>query len=97
MTSAEIIIRIKKARKKWKLIVPKKRVAAYRTNRWFAKPRWVEVELNYTQALRFGLVEQWVPPAETGAALPEGQSLPKPQYLRAPDAQPQNAAQLPRR
>ena len=37
----------------------------------------------------------WV--ARTGAALPEGQSPPKPQYLRAPDAQPQNAAQLPRR
>jgi tRNA threonylcarbamoyladenosine biosynthesis protein TsaB len=37
----------------------------------------------------------WV--ARIGAALPEGQSPPKPQYLRAPDAQPQNAAQLPRR
>jgi tRNA threonylcarbamoyladenosine biosynthesis protein TsaB len=37
----------------------------------------------------------WV--ARMGAVLPEGQSLPKPQYLRAPDAQPQNAAQLPRR
>jgi tRNA threonylcarbamoyladenosine biosynthesis protein TsaB len=37
----------------------------------------------------------WV--AKMGAALPEGQSPPKPQYLRAPDAQPQNAAQLPRR
>jgi tRNA threonylcarbamoyladenosine biosynthesis protein TsaB len=37
----------------------------------------------------------WV--ARMGAALPEGQSAPKPQYLRAPDAQPQNAAQLPRR
>jgi len=37
----------------------------------------------------------WV--ARMGAALPEGQSSPKPQYLRAPDAQPQNAAQLPRR
>jgi tRNA threonylcarbamoyladenosine biosynthesis protein TsaB len=37
----------------------------------------------------------WV--ARVGAALPEGQSPPKPQYLRAPDAQPQNAAQLPRR
>ena len=37
----------------------------------------------------------WV--ARMGAALPEGQSPPKPQYLRAPDAQPQNAAQLPRR
>jgi len=37
----------------------------------------------------------WV--ARVGAALPAGQSPPKPQYLRAPDAQPQNAAQLPRR
>ena len=37
----------------------------------------------------------WV--ARMGAALPEGQAPPKPQYLRAPDAQPQNAAQLPRR
>jgi tRNA threonylcarbamoyladenosine biosynthesis protein TsaB len=37
----------------------------------------------------------WV--ARMGAALPEGQSPPKQQYLRAPDAQPQNAAQLPRR
>ncbi len=37
----------------------------------------------------------WV--AQMGAALPEGQSPPRPQYLRAPDAQPQNAAQLPRR
>lgn len=37
----------------------------------------------------------WV--ARMGAVLPEGQSPPKPLYLRAPDAQPQNAAQLPRR
>ncbi len=37
----------------------------------------------------------WV--ARIGAGLPEGQSPPKPKYLRAPDAQPQNAAQLPRR
>jgi len=37
----------------------------------------------------------WV--ARIGAGLPEGQSPPRPQYLRAPDAQPQNAAQLPRR
>ena len=55
MTSTEIIIRIKKARKKWKLVVPKKRMVA--TNRWFAKPRWVEIELTYTQALKLGLVE----------------------------------------
>lgn len=37
----------------------------------------------------------WV--ARVGAVVPEAQSPPKPQYLRAPDAQPQNAAQLPRR
>jgi tRNA threonylcarbamoyladenosine biosynthesis protein TsaB len=37
----------------------------------------------------------WV--ARMGAAIPDGQAPPKPQYLRAPDAQPQNAAQLPRR
>lgn len=38
---------------------------------------------------------EWV--ARMGAVLAEGQSPPNPQYLRAPDAQPQNAAQLPRR
>jgi tRNA threonylcarbamoyladenosine biosynthesis protein TsaB len=37
----------------------------------------------------------WV--ARMGAVVPEGQSAPTPQYLRAPDAQPQHAAQLPRR
>jgi len=37
----------------------------------------------------------WV--ARIGAVVPEGQSPPKPQYLRAADAQPQYAAQLPRR
>jgi len=37
----------------------------------------------------------WV--ARIGPGLPEGQSPPRPPYLRAPDAQPQNAAQLPRR
>ncbi len=37
----------------------------------------------------------WV--ARVGAVVQEGQSPPKPQYLRAPNAQPQNAAQLPRR
>ena len=57
VTSTEIIIRIKKARKKWKLIVPKKRVASYRTNRWFAKPRWIALELTYTQAVKLGLTE----------------------------------------
>jgi tRNA threonylcarbamoyladenosine biosynthesis protein TsaB len=37
----------------------------------------------------------WV--AQIGTVVPEASSPPIPQYLRAPDAQPQNAAQLPRR
>jgi tRNA threonylcarbamoyladenosine biosynthesis protein TsaB len=37
----------------------------------------------------------WI--AKIGAVMPEAQAPPKPQYLRAPDAQPQNASQLPRR
>jgi tRNA threonylcarbamoyladenosine biosynthesis protein TsaB len=37
----------------------------------------------------------WV--AQIGAVTPQTQSAPNPQYLRAPDAQPQHAAQLPRR
>jgi tRNA threonylcarbamoyl adenosine modification protein YeaZ len=37
----------------------------------------------------------WV--ARIGAVTPETDTAPHPQYLRAPDAQPQNAAQLPRR
>jgi tRNA threonylcarbamoyladenosine biosynthesis protein TsaB len=37
----------------------------------------------------------WV--AQIGAAVSEAQAPPKPQYLRAPDAQPQYAAALPRR
>jgi tRNA threonylcarbamoyladenosine biosynthesis protein TsaB len=37
----------------------------------------------------------WV--ARMGAVLPQAQSPPKPQYLRAADAQPQTAARLPRR
>jgi tRNA threonylcarbamoyl adenosine modification protein YeaZ len=37
----------------------------------------------------------WV--ARLGGAVPEGSSPPAPLYLRAPDAQPQHAAQLPRR
>jgi len=37
----------------------------------------------------------WV--AQIGAVTPQAQSAPNPQYLRAPDAQPQNAMQLPRR
>jgi len=72
VTSTEIVIRIKKARRKWKLIVPKKRVVSYRTNRWFAKPRWVEIELTYTQASKLGLVEPRTPdrpPVPTGPCL----------------------------
>jgi tRNA threonylcarbamoyladenosine biosynthesis protein TsaB len=37
----------------------------------------------------------WV--AKIGAAVSQAQAPPKPQYLRAPDAQPQYAASLPRR
>jgi tRNA threonylcarbamoyl adenosine modification protein YeaZ len=37
----------------------------------------------------------WI--ARMGAVLPDGHAPPKPQYLRAPDAQPQDAAILPRR
>jgi tRNA threonylcarbamoyladenosine biosynthesis protein TsaB len=37
----------------------------------------------------------WI--AQIGAVMPEAQAPPQPLYLRAPDAQPQNAAQLPRR
>jgi tRNA threonylcarbamoyladenosine biosynthesis protein TsaB len=37
----------------------------------------------------------WV--ARIGAVVAEANAPPKPQYLRAPDAQPQNASQLPRR
>ncbi|MFZ3352360.1 MAG: tRNA (adenosine(37)-N6)-threonylcarbamoyltransferase complex dimerization subunit type 1 TsaB [Xanthobacteraceae bacterium] len=52
-----------------------------------------------TAALRVDAREapdiDWV--ARMGAVLPEGQAPPNPLYLRAADAQPQNAAQLPRR
>lgn len=58
VTDTEIIIRIRKARKKWKLVLPKKRVVSCRTNRWFTKPRWIEIELTYTQAVRQGLIER---------------------------------------
>jgi hypothetical protein len=37
----------------------------------------------------------WV--AHLGAAAAQSVALPKPLYLRAPDAQPQDAAHLPRR
>src|SRR6476660_4765722 len=77
VTSTEIIIRIKKARKKWKLVVPKKRVAAYRTNRWFAKPRWVEIELNYTQASKLGLVEPRTPSKEVTSGISAAQQVAK--------------------
>ena len=74
VTDTEIIIRIKKARKKWKLVVPKKRVVSYRTNRWFAKPRWIELELTYTQAAKLGLAEPRSNSKEAGngsSALPQ--------------------------
>lgn len=67
VTGDEIIIRIKKGRRKWKLVVPKKRVVSYRTNRWFAKQRWVEIELTFTQACRFGLAAPRTPPRDTPA------------------------------
>lgn len=67
VTDTEIIIRIRKARKKWKLVLPKKRVVSCRTNRWFTKPRWIEIELTYTQAVRQGLIERTPEPARTGA------------------------------
>ena len=75
VTSTEIIIRIKKARKKWKLTILKKRVVSYRTNRWFAKPRWIALEVTYTQAVKLGLVEARVRapeaiPAEPAAVTP---------------------------
>jgi outer membrane protein OmpA-like peptidoglycan-associated protein len=75
VTSTEIIIRIKKARKKWKLVVPKKRIAAYRTNRWFAKPRWVELELTYTQASKLGLVEPRKPSPEVASGISAQQQV----------------------
>src|SRR5215468_6456862 len=77
VTSTEIIIRIKKARKKWTLVVPKKRVAAYRTNRWFAKPRWVEIELTYTQASKLGLVEPRAPAKGVASRAPATQQVTK--------------------
>jgi outer membrane protein OmpA-like peptidoglycan-associated protein len=75
VTSTEIIIRIKKARKKWKVVVPKKRVVAYRTNRWFAKPRWVEIELSYTQASKLGLVEPRTPSKEVTSGISAPQQV----------------------
>jgi len=73
VTSTEIIIRIKKARKKWKLVVPKKRMVA--TNRWFAKPRWVEIELTYTQASKLGLVEPRTPAPDITSGASAGQRV----------------------
>src|SRR5215470_120619 len=73
VTSTEVIIRVKKARKKWKLVVPKKRMVA--TNRWFAKPRWVEIELTYTQALKLGLVEPRTPATEITSGTPAEQQV----------------------
>ena len=75
VTSTEIIIRIKKARKRWTLVIPKKRVTAYRTNRWFAKPRWVEIELTYTQASKLGLVEPRTPSTEVTSGISAEQQV----------------------
>ena len=82
VTADEIIIRIKKARKKWKMTIPKKRVVSYRTNRWFAKPRWIAIELTFTQAVKLGLAEarprapETVPPvADATAVLPAAADL----------------------
>ena len=68
VTGSEIIVRIKKARKKWKLVIPKNKVASYRTNRWFTKPRWVEIELTYPLALKHGLIDATVMPVDTDAS-----------------------------
>ena len=65
VTGTEIIVRIKKARKKWKLVIPKKRSTSYRTNRWFTKPRWIEIDLTYTQAVKLGLVAPKAPSHQT--------------------------------
>jgi outer membrane protein OmpA-like peptidoglycan-associated protein len=89
VTGTEIVIRIKKARKKWKLVIPKKRVTAYRTNRWFAKPRWVEIELTYTQALKHSLVEPRTPSAEVTGGKTAEQSV-------ASDPSVEDAAVVPR-
>ena len=79
VTGDEIIIRIKKARKKWKLVIPKKRVVSYKTNRWFAKPRWIELELTVTQATRLGLVETRAPSkVAADEAAPDGLAVDQP-------------------
>lgn len=95
VTSTEIIIRIKKARKKWKLIIPKKRVVSYRTNRWFAKPRWIAIELTFTQAVKLGLAEARAPQPDAVLANAGKPSEPASQSdPAAPEASP-NAALLP--
>ena len=68
VTADELIIRIKKGRKRWKLVIPKKRVRAFRTNQWFAKKRWIEIELTFTQAVRLGLAEKRAVPEPAGGA-----------------------------
>ena len=70
VTNDEIIVRIKKARQKWQLTFPKKRIVSYRTNRWFHKPRWVEIELTYPQAVRHGLVGSAAAPAQAAGSVP---------------------------
>lgn len=87
VTSDEIIIRIRKARRKWKLTVPKKRVVTYRTNRWFAKPRWVEIELTYTQAVKLGLeVARLRVPDPTQEIVSSNTASPTQSEVACPDA-----------
>lgn len=93
VTSTEIIIRIKKARKKWKLVVPKKRMVA--TNRWFAKPRWVEIELTYTQALRLGLVAPRTPAPEAASGTSAEQQAAAHSIVGSDRTLPEGLASLP--
>jgi tRNA threonylcarbamoyladenosine biosynthesis protein TsaB len=58
-----------------------------------AWPKGAEQPLQVEQRKAPDIV--WI--ARLGAAATEGSSPPKPLYLRAPDAQPQDAARLPRR
>ena len=78
VTSTEIIIRIRKARSGGSSCCPRSRSS--RIGRIDGSPSRAGSRsiFELQQALRFGLVEQWVPPAETGAALPEGAPLAAP-------------------
>jgi outer membrane protein OmpA-like peptidoglycan-associated protein len=95
VTSTEIIVRIKKARKKWTLVVPKKRVAAYRTNRWFAKPRWVEIELTYTQASKLGLAERRTPSTEVTSGISAEQQVARHRIVGSDHTLPAGSASEP--